>query len=171
MNQALISAYELERKGLEFYLKCATASKNALVRRTIFSLAQAEINHIMKIDEISIAIEKAGSWPAGKTAPAAPDIEINIKKFFETAGKDILKRDGDNTEVLRAAMQLERDSYNFYTDLAKKAGSDPERRFYEELKKQEEGHYEALENVHYYLTSTGDWFGKDEPKVWNWMNL
>ena len=69
------------------------------------------------------------------------------------------------------AIRLERDSYVFYADLAKKAASDAERRFFEELMKQEEAHYEALKNVNYYLTNTGDWFGKDESKAWNWMNL
>lgn len=171
MNEALNKAYDLEKKGLEFYLKYAMASKNALVRRTIFSLAQAEINHIMKIDEISLAIAKGGQWPAGGTAVPSSDIEAKIKEFFGSAGKEILRKDSDNAAVLLEAMRFERDSYNFYEDLAAKAGSEAEKRFYEELKKQEESHYEALENVHYYLTATGDWFGKDEAKVWNWMNL
>ena len=42
MDTALHRAYELEKKGMEFYIESAIKSKNALARRTLFSLAQEE---------------------------------------------------------------------------------------------------------------------------------
>jgi len=171
MNIAMKRAYELEREGLEFYIKSACHSSNALVKRTLFSLAKEEITHMMKIDEISSSLDASGKWSGEEISLKGSDIEVEIKAFFEKADKDILNTNKDNVDVIKKALELERKSYEFYDDLSKKAGSDIEKRFYEELKKQEENHFDALQNVHYYLTKTGDWFESDESNVWSWMNL
>lgn len=171
MNAALKRAYELERKGLEFYIDSASNSNNALVRRAIFSLAKEEIVHMLKIDEISLSLDTSGKWAGGEVSLKGSDIEIEIKSFFEKIGKELLEKNKDNADLIKKAMELERKSFEFYEDLGKKAGSDIERRFYDALKAQEEGHFDALQNVYYYLAKTGDWFEKDESNVWSWMNL
>ena len=170
MNAALKRAYELERKGLEFYINSASKSNNALVKRTIFSLAKEEISHMMKIDEISSSLDASGKWIGEEIGFKGSDIEIEIKEFFEKTDKEILDASKDNTDLIKKAMEFEKQSYELYDDLSKKAGSDIAKRFYDELKKQEENHFDALQNVDYYLTETGDWFEKDESNVWSWMN-
>ena len=170
MNAALKRAYELERKGLEYYINSAAKSPNALVRRTILSLAKEETAHIVKIDEISLSLDNSGKWISEEIDFKGSDIEIAIKEFFEKTDKEILNKNKDDTDVIKKAMEFERKSYELYDDLSKKAGSDIEKRFYEELKKQEESHFDALQNVDHYLTRTGDWFEKDESNVWSWMN-
>ena len=83
MNTTLIKAYDLEKKGLDFYISSAVKCTNSLAKRPLFSLAHEEIQHMMKIDEISLVIDKNGKWSdAGfKTS----DIEISIRDFFEKA--------------------------------------------------------------------------------------
>jgi rubrerythrin len=171
MNVALRRAYELERKGLEFYINSAGNSSNALVKRTIFSLAKEEIAHMVKIDEISLSLDTSGKWIDEEIGFKSSDIEIELKKFFEKTEKEILDLNKDNADLIKKAMEFERKSYELYDDLGKKAGSNIEKRFYDELKKQEESHFDALQNVYYYLTKTGDWLQKDESNVWGWMNL
>ena len=103
MNAALNRAYELEKNGLEFYIESAVKSKNALARRTLFSLAQEEIKHMMKIDEISFALGNTEKWP--KTTALAPkSIEASIKEFFNNTGKEIIDRDKDD-EAGRGALR------------------------------------------------------------------
>ncbi len=82
-----------------------------------------------------------------------------------------LEASKDSADVLKKAMELERKSYELYTASMDRAASEDEKSFYDKLRQQEEKHYEALENVYYYLTQTGDWFAQDENKAWNWMNL
>lgn len=171
MNAALKKAYDLEKKGLEFYIDMAVKIKNALARRTLFYLAEEEIKHMMKIDDVVAALDKEGKWPQAEVGPQFSDIEISLKAFFEKTGKAAFAENRDNAWMISKAMEFERASYEFYAELANKAGSENEKRFYAELKAQEEEHYEALENVYHYLTDTGDWFGKEESRVWNWMNL
>ena len=171
MNIALKKAHELERKGLEFYIDSASNSNNALVRQTLLSLAKEEITHMMKIDEISSSLDASGKWGTREIGSGYSDIEIEIKKYFEKTDKKILDLNKHNADVIKKAMEFEKKSYELYDDLSKKAGSDIEKHFYGELKKQEENHFDALQNVHYYLTKTGDWFESDESNVWSWMNL
>jgi len=171
MNTALKRAYELERKGLEFYITLVRKSKNVLARRTLMSLAREEIGHMMKIDEISLSLDGSGKWTGVEIAFTGSDIEIGIKGFFEQADKDALLESRDNADLIKKAMEFERKSYELYDGLSKKAPSDTEKRFYDELRKQEEAHFDALQNVFYYLTKTGDWFENDESNVWSWMNL
>ena len=170
MNTALNRAYELEKKGLEFYITSAMKSKNALARRTLFSIAQEEIKHMMKIDEILFALGDTERWPK-ITALAPESIEESIKEFFNSTGKEIIDRDKDVAYIIEEAMEFEKKSYELYSELSKTAAPGPEREFYAELMKQEEGHCEALENVYYYLTNTGNWFEKEESRSWNWMNM
>lgn len=170
MNTALNRAYELEKKGLEFYIASAVKTKNALARRTLFSLAQEEIKHMMKVDEISFALGNTEKWP-NTTAIGSESIEESIKEFFNSTGKENIERDKDVAYIIEEAMEFEKKSYELYSELSKKAAPGPEREFYTELMKQEEGHCEALENVYYYLTNTGGWFEKEESRSWNWMNM
>jgi rubrerythrin len=169
MNAILNKSYDLERRGLDFYISSAVKSGNLLVKRTLFSLAQEEIQHMMKIDEISSTIDNDGKWP--DTGFKASDIEISIKDFFEKVKLAISKAGKDEADVIKEAMEFERKSYELYSDLENKGSSDNEKYFYGQLKKQEEKHYEALENVYHYLSRTGDWFEREESKAWNWMNL
>ena len=150
MNASLAKSYELEKKGLEFYISSAINSKNVLARKTLFSLAQEEIKHMIKIDEIALSIDNDGKWPDTATSFEASDIEISIKDFFDRTKKENMSG-SDNAAAIKKAMEFERKSYELYSELSKKARSDNEKRFYDELKKQEEEHYEALDNVYHYL--------------------
>ena len=170
MHAAMRKAYELEREGLEFYIGSAIKSKNALIKKALFSLAQDEIRHMMKIDEISLSLDTSGKWPGEETGLKGSDIEIAIKEFFVKTGREVLNESKDNADLIKTAMEFERKSFELYDDLGTKAQSNSEKIFYEELKKQEEMHFDALENIYYYLTKTGDWLSRDESNVWNWMN-
>lgn len=169
MNAALQRAYELEKKGLEFYIGSAMKSKNALAKRTLFSLAREEIDHMMKIDEILSALGDTDKWPEiHVSAPA--NIEESIREFFNNTGKEVINRNSEDSHIIKKAIELEDESYALYSELSKKSASEHERKFYTELMKQEAEHREALENVYYYLTKTGDWLEKEESRSWNWMN-
>jgi rubrerythrin len=171
MNTCLTKAYDLEKKGLSFYVDAAGVCPNALARRTLLSLSKEEINHMMMIDEIALSVDKSGAWTCGADAIGVSKVEEELKDFFDGSAKTELAANRESAGVLKKAMELERKSYELYTASMEAATSDNEKRFYDALRKQEEKHYEALENVYYYLTETGDWFAKEENKSWNWMNL
>ena len=121
MNAALKKSYDLERKGLEFYIASAVKCKNALARRTLFYLAQEEIKHMIRIDDIASSIDKDGKWPDAETGLVTSDIEISIKDFFNDVAKEALTRDSDNASFIKEAMEFERKSYELYSELNEKA--------------------------------------------------
>mgnify|MGYP001593553354 CR=1 FL=1 len=170
MDTALHRAYELEKKGMEFYIESAIKSKNALARRTLFSLAQEEIKHMMKVDEISFALDNTEKWPK-ITALVHGSIEESIKQFFNNTGKEFIDRDSEGAHIIEEAMEFEKNSYELYSELSKKSEPGQQREFYTELMNQEREHCDALDNVYYYLMNTGDWFEKEESRSWNWMNM
>jgi len=98
-------------------------------------------------------------------------LEFVIRAFFHEAKKDESIKLADNVKGLELAMQMEKKGYAMYEQFLAKAKDANEKLFYKELLKQENSHYEALANVHLYLTQTSDWFTDEESKVWNWMNL
>ena len=66
-------------------------------------------------------------------------------------------------------MKLEREGWEMYRRF-RDAASGADREFFSRLLEQEIKHLESLQNVHYYLTGTGDWLGGEESRIWNWMN-
>ena len=159
----------LEVKGVNFYLKLAQKSANALTKKLFYSLAVEEVIHAQKIDEMYGIInnENKGSVSFPKNMPK---IEATLKEFFRKANKPALKKEAANISGYETAMELEKKSYKIYSDFSKKANSAAEKKFFEFLMNEEKGHLEALMNVYRYLTQPGDWMAEEEGKVWNWMN-
>lgn len=171
MNPSLRGSYDIERKGIEFYIDAAVPCTNPVARRTLFSLAIEEVRHMMKIDEIALELDRSGAWPAQDEAGAPSALESSVREIFEQATTELLEKDDrDNAKVIKRAMEFERKTYDIYADLRKGATDAHEQEFFARMMAQEEAHYEALENVYHYLDHTGDWFEREESKAWGWMN-
>jgi rubrerythrin len=167
---ALKISLDFERRGVDFYLNTAKKTKNPLARRLFHSLAIEEIQHIMKFEDIYENLKEQKKWPRW-TVAEGKKLEVIIKDFFAAARKDKTICLADNIKGLELAMEMEKKGYRMYEEFLEKAADENEKIFYRELLKQESKHYEALANVHSYLTNTGDWLEEEESKTWNWMNL
>ncbi len=164
----LRTALEIEHKGAGVYIDAGSKTKHPLAKRLFYRLAQEEIDHILKIEEIFHTVENNKTWPDWESGPAG-EIEKSIKAFFQKIGREIASKPLDNVEVLTMAMDLEKKSYKLYGDMENSTGDDKEKRFCGGLKQEENEHYLALENIYNFLTGTKDWFQYTESKVWNWM--
>jgi rubrerythrin len=165
---SLRTALDIEHKGATAYIDAGNKTKHPLAKRLFYRLAQEEIDHILKIEDIFQSIEGKKPWPDWQPAPAGK-IETSIRAFFVQVGRDTASKPLDNVQVLKMAMELEKQSYKIYADMEKSNADERVQRFSKELKKQETEHYEALENIYRFLTGTKDWFQETEGKVWNWM--
>ncbi len=129
------------------------------------------MEHARRFDEIYRSIrDKSGlkEIPFGVTNIAG--VETELKEFFEKAKALPLKEDKEDVAPYSLAMEMEEKGHRAYSEFLKKAVNEMERKFFECLIAEELGHLEALRNVYYYLTGTGDWFENDESRIWNWMN-
>jgi len=165
-------ALDYENEGLAFYTKAATGATNPLSRRLFRTLAGQEIEHAKKVEEIYSLIERGRRLPTPeklKKVGGHVELEKDIKDFFKTVDRKSLRDDIGNVEAMRVALNIEKKSFDLYSELAKDAGNESEREFLLALKKEEQQHMDALDNVYYYLTDPKMWFSSDESRVWNWM--
>ena len=172
MLKWLSVALDYENEGLDFYSKAATRSTNALSRRLFRTLAGQEIEHAKRIEDIYNLLEQGKRLPTReklKRIGGHVELEKDIKEFFKTTDKASLRDDIGNVEAMKVALEIEKKSYDLYSELLEEARNASEREFLSALKKEEQEHMDALDNVYYYLTDPEMWFSSDESRVWNWM--
>lgn len=167
LKDALNSALDLESSGHDYYARVAKEATNPLTKEVFTGLAGQELIHAERIQEIYDNLHFEGVTPHAHTS----DMERMIKGIFARfSSRERQTWEMDNAKAYEYAQQLERESIEMYTDLARKSTNPVEKQFFEELANEEYHHLTALQNVYFYLERNGDWFASDEAHVWNWMN-
>jgi len=64
----------------------------------------------------------------------------------------------DEMEAFKVAMDMEKDDYEFYTELAAMTHDKTEKALFEKLAQEEKKHFDVLVETHSFLTDTGNWF-------------
>ncbi|MFP4588451.1 MAG: ferritin-like domain-containing protein [Candidatus Bipolaricaulota bacterium] len=159
-------AVDLEKEGYEYYREHAEKTDNSLTETVLNSLASRELEHIEVVNQIA----------EGKSVSSASlekvDIEGQIKDVFQDFSAK--EREGwkkEEEEVYEHGLELEQKLYDLYEDLKADAENPDQRDFFDALMKEENKHYESLQNVIYYLTDHDRWMAEEEGKVWGWMNV
>ncbi len=166
---ALKTALDFEEKGRNFYTKTAATVTDPLSQKLFQTLASDEVKHAEKINAIYQALSKDQPLPEGNPVHQA-HLEEHVKAFFEDH-KSALSKGASNLEGYEFAMEMEKTGIDMYEKFAGQTEHEGERTFYQFLIKEEREHLEALKNVYFFLTDSGDWLQEDESKHWNWMNL
>jgi len=166
---ALKIAHGFEVKGTIFYLETAIKAKTQLEKKLFYSLAQEEVQHAQKIDELFGQLSEGGKNKITFSVDTE-NVEKQIRDFFKTEKIKGMKRKASNIAGYETAMAIEKKSIAAYSAMFIKATDPTEKKFYQMLVDQENKHLDAIMNVYYYLTDHGDWFQEDEGRVWNWMN-
>ncbi len=169
MSDILSSAIEFERQGYQKYLRLAEEADNPLARELFQTLAGDELEHARYIQELATSLET----PGGEISPLPRHIplEERMREVFARLGVTGGGSGIDNVEGLELAMDLEQGAMDLYRALLGEIEDPGQREVIETLLEQEWQHLEALANVHFFLTSTGQWLDRDESKRWNWMNI
>ncbi len=163
----LEAAIRMEEDGRRFYLRSGRAAKNAVAKRLLISLAGEELKHIDRIKEIHSGLKADKDWAdfgkfISKTAKAKLRL---VFKPLSTAEKRRLKADPSNLEAIKISMGKEKNSYRYYDQQSKATDIRIAKVFYERLKKEEEHHYELLEDAYSLLSDPASWFVHEEGRV------
>lgn len=169
-RDSLVFALDFEHKGIRLYAGMAVKTNNLLAQEVFYSLAKQEIDHARRIGQISIKLKKDRGWEP-MVPDRLPDLEGEIKRFFETAGKTGLKGKNINIKGYETAMKMERKGYKAYQNFHAGASDAGEKEFFMTMMQEENKHYETLANVYAYLTNSDDWMRVEESRTWNWMNI
>ncbi len=157
LMKALKEAIQMEVDGRQFYLEAAKKVKDDGVRQILDYLAESEVYHIKKFNEIYQSLENDPTWTEklAEFKPPKGDPYACIMALNESGegagGKDDL-------EALKTGLKMEQCAIDYYTKLAKETPVPLARRFFISLAHEEKGHYLMLLDMHNYLTDPADWF-------------
>lgn len=163
----LESAIKMELDGRKFYLKAAKTAKNVIAKKLLVSLADQELTHIDRIKEISEGLKNEQDWADFQgviNRQAKKKLALVFRKLTASEIKK-LKADPSNIKAIDIAMKKETKSYDYYNKQSKETGIRIAKIFYDRLKKEEEHHYELLEEALTLLSDSVSWFVKAEGRV------
>lgn len=138
--EVLHTAIQMEADGKEFYQKASQKSSNKLAKELFQHLANEEDVHRKKFEEIYEALKRGQNWP-----DVEPPSEKGkrLKSLFAEATKALgskIKVAESELEAIKIAMDMEIKSYNLYHSRSEESTLPVEKRFYETLSGEEQGH-------------------------------
>ncbi|MFP4135883.1 MAG: ferritin-like domain-containing protein [Candidatus Acetothermia bacterium] len=164
-KDSLEFAIELEQEGHDYYVEHADETDNPFVQSVLEKLADRELEHIEAINNIA----------EGKSVENVKYIDLDIEQetreiFDEFSASEKEGWKEEKSDVYDHAIELESKLAKLYKDLAEETEDEEEKEFFQALTKEEDKHYETLQNVFYYLTDHDRWMSEQEGEVWGWMN-
>jgi rubrerythrin len=159
---ALRLAIRMENEGRQCYLEDAARSTNKVGRKLLRVLADEEDGHRRRLEEIYEAIRARKSWPE---AEARPDAGRRLREVFNTTcqllGVDVNAAD-DDFRAIAAAVEKEKESYDYYARQGRTATYPAEREFYGTVATEEREHELVLLDYYEYLKDPAGFFLKLE---------
>ena len=160
LDDALNMALDMEKKGYDLYKKASQKTLNKLGKTTLEAIARKELDHINAIEEfakhsLNKAIEMIN--PLEKIDYVKPIMDKLEKELNENEAKDM-----DLEESYKAALKLEKDSYDLYKGLSEKMKEDQAKKFFQFLMGEENTHYELLNETLEYLDHPANWYREQE---------
>ena len=160
--EALQLAIQMEIDGKEYYQKASQESENRLGKELFQWLAAEEDKHQQKFRDIYEAIKKKKAW-------ADIDIKLGIgeragslfSRAREAADPEV-KEVTAELNAISKAMDMENKSHSFYKLHSEKTTCDAEKKFFESLAAEENGHHLALIGYREYLIDPAGWLRQME---------
>ncbi len=154
LQQAVQKARKLEIAGAEFYTDLAEQCSNTAAEQMFQSFAKDEKRHLRVVKKLAEGV--------GVDVDELPMPRDEIRTLFtEMSGEgpqEPAEADADEREAIREAMQVETRSYKLYHQSAEDAEDEQTRKLFERLAREENQHYEMLENTLEYLSNNPRWF-------------
>ena len=159
-------ALEMEKKGYQAYMDAAHKAANRLGRSTLEAIAAQELEHIKVIEGFCQRPEADPEAAKMIGLIKHRDKKDYIRAIVAKVGQELGAKD-DNaaeglSEVYRIAMDLERESYLFYKQLAEEAVVPTVKAFFKYMMGQENTHFELFQETLEYLDRPGDWYREQE---------
>jgi rubrerythrin len=156
---ALKRALAIEEAGHKFYTESSAKIRNENGKRTLLGLAQDELTHIERIQKIYTALS------AGETVPPIQTGKLNrAEDVFDSFRRKLPRQkvEAGTLKILDLAMEAERKSFYFYQKAESESRDSLLKEFYKRLAREENEHFEILQNTHLYLKDPEIWYAREE---------
>ena len=160
--EALKFAVQMELDGKKYYTQIAKESSNKVGKELYPWLASQEELHRQRFEEIYKSMSVNKEWPNINITPQKGQKPITL---FSKAIKDAstsLKAKKDEIDALQKAMDMEIKSRDFYKQWGEKSISAVQRKFFNSISAEEQGHYMVLVDYKEYLVDPTGWFTRTE---------
>lgn len=160
--KALKFAIQMEIDGKKFYTVAGRESNNSVGRELYSWLAAQEDRHRERFEEIYKSIVANKGWPR---LNVMPDKVHKPGTLFAQAIKDAgtsVKAKKSEVEASGKAMDMEIKSRDFYKLQADKSITEVEKKFFNAISAEEQGHYLALVDYQEYISDPTGWFTRTE---------
>ncbi|MCR4407656.1 MAG: ferritin family protein [Anaerolineae bacterium] len=157
--QAIETAIQIEKDGLEFYTTAAGQTTDPSGKKMFQSLARDEAVHLKLFEAVRESLLKDGTWLSPEQVAAIGPQRLARPPVFPTK-EEIKAVQVPERELaaLQRGIQAEEDSISFYSGARDKTDDPDGKALYSYLIEQEEGHRTILQGEYDYLTNTGFWF-------------
>ncbi|HEY48438.1 MAG TPA: ferritin family protein [Dehalococcoidia bacterium] len=163
MNEldALSLAVKREKEAHQYYSEAAARSTSETGRKMFSWLASEEEGHLKILEKQWEEIKGSGKWlsEAGWCTYGNISNPVECTEFPEASeAKGEPKPDAPELEILKKAIEDEREASAYYADLAKSTTDPNGKAMLEKLSKVEQGHLDLLEEEHQWLSKSKDMF-------------
>ncbi|NOX19943.1 MAG: ferritin family protein [Nitrospirae bacterium] len=158
VSEAVEKAIKMETDAMKFYREAAQKTSHPFGRKMFESLVRDEARHLRLLEEILKGLD------------IDPHVQClgDVRTVFSDLKDQMLSRvtaSSDELEAIRLALEMETQGYKYYQEAAQKAEDPKEKRLFEVLTKEEERHYQILNNTYSFLEDTGNWFMWEELSI------
>ncbi len=162
--KAAKAALEMEDEGYKVYNDAANRSKNILGATTLKSIAEKELLHKKAIENFyafltgqnisTVAFSDSSQWSEKIKREIFDHIKGKLEIYSEK--EDFLLK------AYEVAMEMEKRGYDFYKNISSSTDNPEAKKLFEFLAKEENIHFEILQDTHLYLSNPAEWFKKEE---------
>lgn len=156
--KAVEIAIKTEKDAIDFYGKAAQKTSHPVGKKMFLSIIEDEKKHLEVLkcifEGMDIEVSEEQKGPMRR-----------IRTVFDENRDSMLSHvaaTSDETQALQTAMEMEKESVEFYEKAASGATDPKEKAVFERLVKEEEEHYAIFSNTYEFLIDTGNWFMWEE---------
>ncbi len=158
VTDAVERAIKMETDAMKFYKAAGAKTSHPLGKRMFESLIKDEARHLRLLEEILKGLD------------IDPHVQClgDVRTVFSDLREQMMERisaTSDEKEAIKIALEMEKEGYNYYRDVAEKTENSREKKLFEVLTKEEERHYQILNNTYSFLEDTGNWFMWEELSI------
>jgi rubrerythrin len=160
--EVLIRAMITEQDGYDFYMAATDRVADEKGKTMLKGLANDEIEHLHILQSEYNKVKGGESFVDLESARANLPPEPGMRLFPEKSNLGAMLEAVTNDEqALRVALEFELKGYEMYNKAAQDADDENAREVFAYLAKQEDGHYELIQQTLNYLVDDGLWFFQD----------
>jgi rubrerythrin len=156
---AIEIAIKMETDAIKFYTEASQKTKNPVGKQMFLTIVEDEKRHLETLTQIFKGLNI--------TVQDVSPME-NIRTVFESMKNGMISRveaTMDELDAFKIAMQMEKESVEFYKKAAAGAKTEKEKTLFERLIKEEQEHYNIFSNTYFFLSDTGSWFMWEEHSI------